>query len=119
MWLTWHDSRDLWTLGGRICLSLQDLAQWTCIHEEMTSFGPSWGLWSLRIDENTTCLGHACDHHLHLERWVIAFGGTLTWLGDQFPSLFTWRLAFGGLNVTYLALDAIDEIRVSMEESLT
>jgi hypothetical protein len=36
MWLTWHDSCDLWTLGGRTCLSLQDLARWTGIHEEMT-----------------------------------------------------------------------------------
>jgi hypothetical protein len=41
MWLSWHDSCDLWTLGGHICLSLQDLSQWIGICEEMTSFGPS------------------------------------------------------------------------------
>jgi hypothetical protein len=41
MCLTWNDSYDLWTLGGRMYLFLQDLAQWTSIHEEMTSFGPS------------------------------------------------------------------------------
>jgi hypothetical protein len=26
MWLTWHDTCDLWNLGGNTCLSLQDLA---------------------------------------------------------------------------------------------
>jgi hypothetical protein len=36
MCLTLHDSCDLWTLGGRTCLSLEDLAWWKRIHEEMT-----------------------------------------------------------------------------------
>jgi hypothetical protein len=37
MWLTCYDTCDSWTLGGRTCLSLQDLARWTGIHEEMIS----------------------------------------------------------------------------------
>jgi hypothetical protein len=51
-----------------------------------------------------------------LKKEVVAFGGNLTWLGDQLPSLSIWTLAFGGLDVTYLAPDVIEETRVSMED---
>jgi hypothetical protein len=54
-----------------------------------------------------------------LKKEVVSFRGTLAWLGDQLPSLSTWMLAFGGLDVTYLALDVIDEIGDLMEEGLT
>jgi hypothetical protein len=53
-----------------------------------------------------------------LKKEVVAFGGTLAWLGDHLPSLSTWTLAFGGLDVTYLALDVIEETRDLMEEDL-
>jgi hypothetical protein len=45
-------------------------------------------------------------------------GGTLELLGDHLPSLSTWTLTFGGLDITYLTLDVIEEVRVSMEEVL-
>jgi hypothetical protein len=54
-----------------------------------------------------------------LKKEVVSFGGTLTWLGDHLPSLSTWTLAFGGLDVACPALDVIEETRVSMEEDLT
>jgi hypothetical protein len=54
-----------------------------------------------------------------LKKEVVAFGVTLAWLGDQLSSLSTWTLAFGGLDVTYLAPNVIEETRVSMEEDLT
>jgi hypothetical protein len=38
MWLTWHDSYDLWTLGGCTCLSLQDLSH------RMNAGPHMWGL---------------------------------------------------------------------------
>jgi hypothetical protein len=39
-----------------------------------------------------------------MKKEVIAFGGTLAWLGDQLPPP-TWTLAFGGLDVTLIAHD--------------
>jgi hypothetical protein len=42
-----------------------------------------------------------------LKKEVVAFGGTLAWLGDELPPLSTWTLAFGGLDVTLLAHDII------------
>jgi hypothetical protein len=40
-----------------------------------------------------------------LKKEVVAFGGTLTWLGDELPPLSTWTPAFGGLDITLLAHD--------------
>jgi len=54
-----------------------------------------------------------------LNKEVISFGGTLARLGDHLPSLSSWTLAFGGLDVTYPTLDVIDETRDLMEEGLT
>jgi hypothetical protein len=51
-----------------------------------------------------------------VKKEVVDFGGTLAWLGDQLPFLSTWMLAFGGLDVTYLAPDIIEDTRVSMED---
>jgi hypothetical protein len=53
-----------------------------------------------------------------VKKGVIAFGGTLAWLGDQFPSLSTWTLAFGGLDVTLLAHDVTRAWEI-LEEDLT
>jgi hypothetical protein len=40
-----------------------------------------------------------------LKKEVVAFGGTLAWLGNELPPLSTWMLAFGGLDVTLLSHD--------------
>jgi hypothetical protein len=90
MWLTWHDSCDLWTLG-RICSSVQDLAWWTSIHEEMTVFGPSWGLWNPRMDAKTPRLGQTYDHHLHIED-----GGRCLW--RHFDVTRRWAPTFSYLD---------------------
>jgi hypothetical protein len=47
-----------------------------------------------------------------LQKEVVAFGGTLAWLGDELPPLSTWTLAFGGLDVNHLAYDIMKETRV-------
>jgi hypothetical protein len=85
MWFTWHDTCDLWTLGGRTCLSLQDLAH------RMVARPHVWGT----ID----------DERCTWKKKDVAFGGTLASLEDEVPPFSTWMLAFGGLNVTLLALD--------------
>ena len=40
-----------------------------------------------------------------LKKEVVAFGGTLAWLGDELPPPPTWMLGFGGLNAMYLTHD--------------
>jgi hypothetical protein len=47
-----------------------------------------------------------------LKKEVVAFGGTLAWLGDELPPLSTWALAFGGLDVNNLAHDVMEDTRV-------
>jgi hypothetical protein len=42
-----------------------------------------------------------------LKKEVVAFGGALTWLGDELPPSPTGTLAFGGLDVTPHAHDII------------
>jgi hypothetical protein len=85
-------------------LSLLDLSRWIGNHE-MTLFGPSWGLWSPRMDAETPRLGRLVITIFTLKKEVVSFGGTLAWLGDELPPLSTWTPAFGGLDVTHLAYD--------------
>ena len=105
MWITWHDSCDLWTLGGRICLSLQDLARWTCIHEEMTCSDIHGGFRAQGWMERPHVWGKLVIITCIVKKKVVAFGGTLAWLGDQLLSLSTWMLAFGGLDITLIVHD--------------
>jgi hypothetical protein len=44
-----------------------------------------------------------------LKKDVDSFGGTLAGQGDKLPPLSTYTLAFGCLDVTYLALDVTME----------
>jgi hypothetical protein len=53
-----------------------------------------------------------------LKKEVVAFGGTLAWLGDQLPSLSTWMLAFGGLDIILIAHDVTRDLMETMEEDL-
>jgi hypothetical protein len=70
MWLTWHDSCDLWTLGGHTCLSLQDIAH------RMDAI-PC--IWETMDDECCT-----------LRMKNVVFGGSLASLEDQVAPLSTW-----------------------------
>jgi hypothetical protein len=78
----------------------------------MTLFIPSWGIRSPRMDADTPHLGQARDPHYTLKKEVVSFGGTLAWLDDELPPSPTRKLAFGGLGVTYIVLDAMKEDRV-------
>jgi hypothetical protein len=85
MWFTWHDSCDLWTLGGRTSLSLQDLA------DRMDVVPHEW----VTID----------DEHCTLILEDVSFGGTLASLEDEVAPFSTWALSFGGIGRHFLALD--------------
>jgi hypothetical protein len=93
MWLTWHDSCDLWTLGGHTCLSLQDLAH---------GMDAIPCIWETMDDECCT---------LRMEN--VAFGGSLVSLEDEVAPFSTWTFSFGGLGHHPLSLDVIFEARVS------
>jgi len=41
-----------------------------------------------------------------LREEVVTFGGTLAWLGDEFPPLSTWMLALGVLDITHQAMSS-------------
>jgi hypothetical protein len=64
------------------------------------------------MDAKNPCMGQACHHHCTFNKEVVAFGGTMAGMDDDFPPSPTRTLAFGGLNVTYLALDIMEEARV-------
>jgi hypothetical protein len=51
MWLTWHDTCDLWTLGGHISLSLQDLSRWKTFMKGLSHLDLHRGLKSHRMDD--------------------------------------------------------------------
>lgn len=88
IWLTLHDTCDLWTFGGRICLSLQGLARWnslvvaqSCLdlHRGMETTG--WIMRPLSLDtwEDECCLWR----HLKTMRW--------SYSNPLHPNIGFWR----------------------------
>jgi hypothetical protein len=77
MWLTWLDSCDLWTLGGRTYLSLQDLAWWKAIREGLVPFDLHRGLEAHEMDARPHVWAIFDDERCTLMMEDIAFGGIL------------------------------------------